>query len=519
MNSGFRRSRRARVQGAGAAGGWPVRRSPVRASTGIGIGAALLLLLAGCPHDIPEIDVEAPRVISSSPVDSATTMPTITVTFSELMDHESFQVANTFVLVRTEEISSTFVSDVDNPPLIASRQELVETGSTALQDVDGKTVLTFVPARPLEGETSYTYMVSGAVTDRDGNPLVIPLLDENGEEVLYGDDFPEPPGPEEDAASPGGDTGGHPTRAGDPVHVAGTFSAAFLTGPASEIEGPQVIDRFPEAGAANVPPNLAYVQVVFDEPAYNVNNVTFQVVGPDEEPVPSTQVDNTDGRTRATLWLAGNLEESTEYRMVLTSEITDDLDNELDEALNESTFTTASCEDEDDPVIDPEGIEVVPVDTYAIVRWQTNEPSTGLVRYGLSEPDTVVEGGSGRCTLVNYDPCADPPMDAVCVHEVRLEGLEPETEYVFEIESTDAAGNSTLTGVQTFTTLAPLPPLVVNEVMAAPEIAPQEAGEFVEIYNAGTEPVDLDGWIIADSSASPPRTQALAAFGPALTVP
>ena len=38
--------------------------------------------------------------------------------------------------------------------------------------------------------------------------------------------------------------------------------------------------------------------------------------------------------------------------------------------------------------------------------------------------------------------------------------------------------------------------IVITEVMAAPKSA--STGEFVELYNAGDEPVDLKGWILGD---------------------
>ena len=42
--------------------------------------------------------------------------------------------------------------------------------------------------------------------------------------------------------------------------------------------------------------------------------------------------------------------------------------------------------------------------------------------------------------------------------------------------------------------------IVITEVMAAPKSA--STGEFVELYNAGDEPVDLNGWILGDKAKS-----------------
>jgi hypothetical protein len=456
--------------------------------------AAAVLVAAACAFPIPDLDLEAPRVVTSLPVGTASTTPEIVLEFSRPILRESLEVNNAFILLKTEDVSSALLTDLNNPPLIASRQPLLVDGTLNLSE-DG-TRLSFIPARPLDGETSYTYLLSRSVTDLDENPLTVPLLDEDGQALLY----PE----------------NHPVRPGEPVYVMGHFRAEFVTGAALEVEGPVVVERFPAAGAQNVPPNLASVRVRFNEPAFNVTPATFQVMRQDGTPVGASEVLVTDGRLRAELILAETLDLSTEYRMVLRADIVDGIGNRLDEQTNESTFGTAACEDEVAPELS--AIEVTPVDTYAIVRWRATEPATSAVRYGEALPTLLAEGDAGRCALVNYDPCAEPPMDAVCSHEVRIDGLTPETEYVFEVESVDAAGNAAVSDVSSFTTLPPLPPLVVNEIQATPDIAPQEAGEFVEIYNAGDEAVDLAGWIIADASASPPRTQTLQALGPHLTV-
>lgn len=48
--------------------------------------------------------------------------------------------------------------------------------------------------------------------------------------------------------------------------------------------------------------------------------------------------------------------------------------------------------------------------------------------------------------------------------------------------------------------LATTPNVVINEVMADPATTADDLGEWFEIYNAGTEPVDLQGWSIASNN-------------------
>jgi DNA/RNA endonuclease G (NUC1) len=49
-------------------------------------------------------------------------------------------------------------------------------------------------------------------------------------------------------------------------------------------------------------------------------------------------------------------------------------------------------------------------------------------------------------------------------------------------------------------TLATTPNVVINEIMADPATTADELGEWFEVYNAGTEAVDLQGWIIASNN-------------------
>ena len=75
------------------------------------------------------------------------------------------------------------------------------------------------------------------------------------------------------------------------------------------------------------------------------------------------------------------------------------------------------------PVIS--GAEVFRTPTGAIVVWNTNEPATSLVRYGLT-------------TSYGSETPANPSL--VKNHVVTIEGLDPLLDYQFQIESVDGAG-------------------------------------------------------------------------------
>jgi len=75
----------------------------------------------------------------------------------------------------------------------------------------------------------------------------------------------------------------------------------------------------------------------------------------------------------------------------------------------------------------------------ATITWQTNEPSTSLVKYGTSP---------GNYTLQKYD------SSPVTSHSITLTDLSPNTTYYFVVNSTDACGNTNQSSECTFSTTA-----------------------------------------------------------------
>ncbi|HEX2570370.1 MAG TPA: lamin tail domain-containing protein [Polyangia bacterium] len=78
-------------------------------------------------------------------------------------------------------------------------------------------------------------------------------------------------------------------------------------------------------------------------------------------------------------------------------------------------------------------------------------------------------------------------------------GLAAATTYSYRVTALDNAGNeSPASAVAAATTFAPPPPrVIINEILAN-ELGTNTAGEFVELVNAGTTPVTLDGWTVSD---------------------
>jgi uncharacterized repeat protein (TIGR02543 family) len=95
---------------------------------------------------------------------------------------------------------------------------------------------------------------------------------------------------------------------------------------------------------------------------------------------------------------------------------------------------------------------VVPGDTWARVSWQTNEPATTTVPYGLT-----TSYGAGTYT--------DSAL--VLQHSALITGLAPSTGYHAQAISQDAAGASTASADLGFTTTS-VSPLQISDIAAAP---------------------------------------------------
>ncbi len=118
-----------------------------------------------------------------------------------------------------------------------------------------------------------------------------------------------------------------------------------------------------------------------------------------------------------------------------------------------STTLVGNLADSTPPTI--YNIDVVPVSATSVsVTWQTDEPSTSIVDYGL---DTIygdqVSNGSALTTS----------------HLVTLTGLKHRSSYHYQITSTDAAYNTSPSGDNTFITSDP------PVSLAAPTVAPVAA--------------------------------------------
>lgn len=115
------------------------------------------------------------------------------------------------------------------------------------------------------------------------------------------------------------------------------------------------------------------------------------------------------------------------------------------------TFTTLALsvvppeEDTTPPVISNIRVEDI-TGTSAAILWDTDEPSTSIVNYGLTQ--SYEEGEFSEALVTS--------------HRIVLEGLTPDTEYHFQVGSIDASNNSSLSTDNIFRTLDTIPPIISN---------------------------------------------------------
>src|SRR4051794_19210391 len=77
-----------------------------------------------------------------------------------------------------------------------------------------------------------------------------------------------------------------------------------------------------------------------------------------------------------------------------------------------------------------------PTQTSITVMWETPGPATSVVEYGLNASEMKKVEGAKDATI----------------HEVKLDGLEPETRYVYRVSSTLAGGTTIPSGILQFMT-------------------------------------------------------------------
>ena len=420
------------------------------------VGRSLILLSlvagvagTGCGPEVDDRDRTPPRVLSVAPASPIVPVTSrFEVTVSEKLDPASVDEdptsdALSVILVLRELATPALLTDFNNPGIIESRQDDVVPIDI---DVDGDR-LTITPEQPLQARKAYVLLLGSALRDLAANPLVDGL----GLKAVFRYDF------ETDAGSP---------------EVSAT-----------------------DIGTGLVAPNRRRFDVTFNQPVRNVGTNTLSFS-------PAVDVEAVllnEDRTIATVFIANaatgcaRFTPTTTYTLTISDGVIADTSQTL--VPFTTTFSTgAACDEVVHHLLgDP---QAVAGETSATVRFETNKPSTTLVRYGvvggpldcLGAPCPVA-GASARTP----SPETTPPS---FLHALDITGLVVDENYRVVVSAEDDVG-TVASGEVSFVT-ATLPKLAVNEVMANPSAAfnPETKGEYVELANFGDVEIDAAGWTI-----------------------
>ena len=133
----------------------------------------LLLTAAGCWSELePAGDYDPPRVIEILPASPVLPVDgSLEVRFSESLFAENIH-ADSVVIVERALVNESFITDLDNPPLIDSRKDDVVPVNVSLAQEN--TSVLVEPLVQLTASTNYALLLSSDVRDEAGNPLVGP---------------------------------------------------------------------------------------------------------------------------------------------------------------------------------------------------------------------------------------------------------------------------------------------------------------------------------------------------------
>ncbi len=432
-------------------------RSRPRSTLLLPLAAALALAAAAaCGPPATALDIVPPRVLSVEPATPVLqTTDALAVVFSEAVNAESIN-EDTVVVAARAQVTPTFLSDLNSPPLSDTRKEQIVPVTITL-DPDG-TRVSIAPKAPLDARTAYTLLISDDVRDKIGNPL----FNEVGQKSAFRFDFTTDDGPP----------------------IVATHDVVTADRPL-------------------VAPNRRRFIIVFDQPMRGITNESVQIVAQNGAATITPTVEAVlldESRTVLTILLGEpasgcfRLSPDAGYAVSMGHGITDDEGQDL--AATTIDFPTGpTCDASSNVVVGapfPIGGE-----TTATIRFDTTKASTTAVRFGTSAADLDCLGAPcpalGAPALVPAEGGASPKF----VHSVEITGLTVNQTYFFKVLAEDDVG--TVGVAQGSVGTAPLAKLAINEVMAnAPAaITPESAGEYIELVNWGDVDESLAGFAIA----------------------
>jgi len=199
------------------------------------------------------------------------------------------------------------------------------------------------------------------------------------------------------------------------------------------------------------------------------------------------------------LKLPGPLAAGAEYSLTLDGS-----------AVAGQTFTAAPCARNAAPALQGGAAELVARDTGVTARLVLDWPA----QIGI----TIEDGRGAAVAAASQILCAPPacgPQSFACAGSLRIDGLQPASDYTLSVTARADFGFVLRAAPQAFSTVAALPRALVSEVMAS-----GVEGEYVELVNLGPGAADLEALALQGSDgilrsllASPPPLPAILAPG------
>ena len=178
----------------------------------------------------------------------------------------------------------------------------------------------------------------------------------------------------------------------------------------------------------------------------------------------------------------------------------------LDGAEDDSqSFAASPCTRDAAPAIEGGQAELSATDTAVVAALALDWPSTIEMQVAATDGGAPCDAGCSSTTA--FASCAAKacgPQSFDCKLSLRIDGLAAAQDYALQIIARDDLGHESRGPVQTFSTVAPLPRVMISELMAVP-VKPQETGEYVELLNFGPGVAVLDSLALigADGTVRP----------------
>jgi hypothetical protein len=256
-----------------------------------------------------------------------------------------------------------------------------------------------------------------------------------------------------------------------------------LSGPSSNPQSGQLVD--PPSGSADIATNLKGIVLRFSEAVLDAGMGTSAMLQPsgDASPVPLRQGAEVPCDSKCYAFaVTAELAPSMAYTIKIPSQALACLDGKPVPPGDSGSFTTGAGPDLFAPRIEAFTLEVT--EGCASVHLGSDEQVGAQVVLSSNGVETALASSVVGLTLDFAQRLPDLPAD-------------PHAQAVAYIA--DRAGNLGVSSPLALALPAPVPPVVISEVLANPA-GSETTQEFVEIYNRGSAAVALGGWSVEDKT-------------------